>query len=188
MKKKILSLITILSLVVGTLGISFADANQTPDDRANSLLKAGIISGFGDGTLGLEKAITRAEFSSMLAKIIVDDEKEMEKYTNHSHFSDIEGDSWAAASINILFDKGIVNGYKDGTFRPKNEISFNEIIVMVVRSMDEEFEEGKTWYEGYVKRAKELGLLENIKAEDYSNSAKRQDVVDIIFNTLELNK
>ena len=188
MKKKILSLVITLTVVLGAFSPSFASTTQADDQRANRLLSEGIISGFGDGTVGLERPITRAGFSSMFAKVIVDDKDDLDKYKDHSHFSDIEKNNWATPSINILFDKGIVNGYKDGTYRPKNEISFNEIVVMVVRSMDLEIEKGDSWSEGYVKAAKELGLLENVKATDYSKSANRQNVVDIIYNTLELNK
>lgn len=36
--------------------------------------------------------------------------------------NDIEG-SWAKNEINYLYEKGIVSGYPDGSFRPNNFIS-----------------------------------------------------------------
>lgn len=197
MVKKILSLLIIVTLTLSALSMSFADKEITPstpitsEDKINSLLKKKIITGYNDGTIRLEKFITRAEFSSVLAKIIIgdeDEEKTIEQFKSKNHFSDLEKDSKINSYINLLFDKGIVSGYSDNTFRPENQVTFNEVITMVVRALEFEVEKGKTWSEGYVKKAKELELLKDITIENYSNSADRQKVFELIYNTLELNK
>lgn len=185
MNKKIISLFITLSLLLGVFSTSFA-ATTTADERVTHLLRIGIIRGYEDGTLRLEKPITRAEFSSILAKMIVDGEEEIEKYKEYSHFLDIDKDNWATPYVNILFDKGIVTGYGDSTYKPNNEINFNEVITMIIRSLDIQVETEKTWAEGYIKKAKELGILDNVKVTDYLKSANRQNIVDLIYNTLEL--
>ncbi len=197
MVKKILSLLIIVTLTLGVLSASFADkeiaptTQRTSEDKINSLLKKKIITGYSDGTIRLEKFITRAEFSSVLAKIIIadeDEEKTIEQFKSKSHFSDLQKDSKLNSYINLLFDKGIVSGYSDNTFRPSNEVTFNEVITMVVRALEFEVEKGKTWSAGYVKKAQELQLLKDITIDSYSNSADRQKVFELIYNVLELKK
>lgn len=190
MLKKVLSLIVVLALSLGALTISFAEKNITPEDKINDLISKRIIKGYGDGTLRLEKTITRAEFSSVLAQILIEDQDEeyLEKYNRYTHFDDVEVKNWANPYINVLFDKGIVSGYKDNTYKPNNNITFKEAITMIVRSLDVDIEEGASWSEGYIDKAKEIGLLDGIEISDYSDVSNRHKVFELIYNTLELNK
>ena len=41
--------------------------------------------------------------------------------------------SWARGEINYMMAKGILNGYPDGTFRPKNNITRAEIAALITR-------------------------------------------------------
>lgn len=190
MLKKVLSLTTVLALSLGALTMSFAEKNITPEDKINSLLSEQIISGYKDGTLRLEKSITRAEFSSVLAKILIENEDEdyLKKLGENSNFGDVDAKSWANPYINVLVDKGIVSGYKDNTYRPNNDITFKEAITMIVRSLDIDVEEGSSWSEGYINKAKEIGLLDGVEVSDYSAASNRHKIFELIYNTLELNK
>lgn len=38
-------------------------------------------------------------------------------------FSDVPDNHWAITSIEHLYDKGTLSGYKDGTFKPNNMIT-----------------------------------------------------------------
>lgn len=40
-----------------------------PSDKVDALVKAGLVQGYPDGTLGLEKPITRAEISVILTRL-----------------------------------------------------------------------------------------------------------------------
>lgn len=62
--------------------------------------------------------------------------------------SKIFGDAipaWAANSVNILSSNGIINGYPDSTFLPASNATRAEIVVMLIRLIDqqEEVEPGK---------------------------------------------
>lgn len=46
-------------------------------------------------------------------------------------FSDINEVSWASSTIQAVSDKGLINGYEDGTFRAKNNVTYSEAMVMV---------------------------------------------------------
>ena len=176
------------ALTIGALSFSFAEDDLSGEDKINSLIKSEIINGYTDGTLKLENSIQRSEFSSILAKLLVEEE-EIEDYRGHSEFEDVEKTSWASPFINILFDKGIANGFEDNTFRPNNDIGYDEILVMVVKSLDLDEEiEGSNWSEGYINKAKELGILDGLEIDDYSKKANRQQTFEIIYNTIEANK
>ena len=46
-------------------------------------------------------------------------------------FTDINEVSWASSTIQAVSDKGLINGYEDGTFRAKNNVTYSEAMVMV---------------------------------------------------------
>lgn len=50
-------------------------------------------------------------------------------------FSDINEVSWASSTIQAVSDKGLINGYEDGTFRAKNNVTYSEAMVMVYNLM-----------------------------------------------------
>ena len=51
-------------------------------------------------------------------------------------FTDINEVSWAYSTIQAVSDKGLINGYEDGTFRAKNNVTYSEAMVMIYNLMD----------------------------------------------------
>ena len=76
--------------------------------------------------------------------------------------NDIDG-HWAEESIKRAIDKGIINGYPDGSFKPDNSVSRAELAKILTIAFDlnsaaklpEEFEdvENNQWYYSYVQKA-----------------------------------
>ena len=93
----------------------------------STLANIGVIDGYQDGTFGPQRNITRAELATILARFC-DAAGSFDK----DHFNDISG-SWARRYINQAAKAGLVNGYSDGTFRPNQNITRAETIVMVNR-------------------------------------------------------
>ncbi len=50
-------------------------------------------------------------------------------------FSDLDETkySWALEQISAMADKGIINGYPDGTYMPENKVTQNEILLLIAR-------------------------------------------------------
>ena len=94
-----------------------------------TLNNAGIIYGRGNGIFDPNAPITRAEFASIATRFFGGG------YDGPDLFSDISG-HWAQDAINKAADRGIVNGYVDGTFRPDQNISRAEAIAMINRTLD----------------------------------------------------
>ena len=62
---------------------------------------------------------------------------------NNDYFSDIK-DSFAREYINVLYEKGVVNGMDDGTFQPDSYVTRQQFAAMLYRALglkDEDFAE-----------------------------------------------
>ena len=57
-------------------------------------------------------------------------------------FSDTKG-YWAEETIVRISALGLVSGYSDGTFKPRNEVSLQETVVMLVNTLGKKEEAGK---------------------------------------------
>ncbi|MGG0824519.1 S-layer homology domain-containing protein [Paenibacillus turicensis] len=84
-------------------------------------------------------------------------------------FSDVKDTHWAKKSITAAIEKGYVSGYPGGVFKPEQAIKRDEFMKMVVTAMKlpVETEGASTWYEPFVKVAKENKLYVN---SDFSDS------------------
>ena len=100
----------------------FSDAqNSWASTEIATLTNAGILKGYTDGTFRPNAAITRAEFAAIAARF--------DKLSGGDKtFTDVPTDHWAYAAITSAAEKGWVNGYADGTFRPNNAITRAEVV------------------------------------------------------------
>ena len=94
----------------------------------STLCNMGVITGYQDGTFGPQRNITRAELATILARFCDSSGNNtvLDRFTDISH-------SWARKYINLAAEAGLVYGYTDGTFRPDQNITRAETIVMVNR-------------------------------------------------------
>ena len=106
------------------LGNAFSDVN--PDDwfydNVMGAAANGYVSGYGDGTFGPTRSITRAEFAAMIAKAMGYDDS----LAGETRFKDVPADQWYAGVITYCFDNDIISGYDDGTFQPEKTITRQE--------------------------------------------------------------
>lgn len=100
----------------------FADANNSwATKEIATLTNAGILKGYNDGTFRPNASITRAEFAAIASRF--------DKLSGGTKtFSDVPSSHWAYAAITSAAEKGWVNGYSDGTFRPENAITRAEVV------------------------------------------------------------
>ncbi|WP_068614792.1 S-layer homology domain-containing protein [Paenibacillus tuaregi] len=84
----------------------------------------GLMHGYTDGTFGPERPLTRAEMAKIVSALLTGG-------TGSGHgFSDTAG-NWAEAEIRKVQGAGIINGYKDGTFRPNSPLTRAEAVVIM---------------------------------------------------------
>lgn len=101
---------------------------QWYNTAVSTMTKAGIISGYPNGTFSGERWITRAEFAAIAARF------SSEPDTGENQFTDISG-HWAAEYINRAAAQGWIYGYKDGTFQPNQSITRAEAMALVNRML-----------------------------------------------------
>lgn len=111
--------------------VSFSDVPATSwsasyVERASKL---GIVTGYSDGTYRPDNRVSRAEFATMVAKALALPQ------SGTASFPDTQG-HWAAKAIAALHEHGVINGYKDGSFRPDQEVTRAEIVAMLARLTD----------------------------------------------------
>lgn len=93
--------------------------------------------------------------------------------------ADVQG-HWAYASIKDAVERGIVNGYKDGTFKPAKLVSRAELVVMLMRALPGDAVEPSVvfadqqriggWAQQAINRAVQLGYVQG-----YADNSFRPD-------------
>lgn len=123
-----------------------------------------IINGYSDGTFKPNNSITRAEFAKLLVRGLKL-ESELENYDTSNTFEDIPNYYWAKKYIGVCSSKGFVNGTSENTYSPNDNITGEQLMVMLVRAANMEKEalklnnKDKSWSYGYLQIAKEKGLV-----------------------------
>ena len=106
---------------------NFSDvtADAWYNNAVSTMVNAGIIQGYEDGTFRPNNNITRAEFAAIASRFMssgYDVEKDL--------FSDIAS-HWARESINDAAMTQWIHGYPDGTFLPNKAITRAEAVTLV---------------------------------------------------------
>ena len=102
--------------------------------------------------------------------------------------NDIEN-HWAKDTILQLVDRGIINGYADGTFRPDNSINRDEYIKLVVAALGYELMNGPDyWAQPFIDKALELGLIRNGEFAAYDTPIHREEMASIIVKAAALTE
>ncbi|MBA4336573.1 hypothetical protein C0416_02240 [bacterium] len=120
--------------------------------------------------------------------------------TSAAQASDVDSSHPNYEAIMYLMDKGIVNGYSDGTIRPDQEITRAELLKIFVKSAagrPETFEYNRCfddveileWYTGYVCYAKAEGWVEGYEDGSFkpANSIDNLESLAMLFRTQGLN-
>ena len=93
-------------------------------------VELGLISGYPDGTFRPDQEITRAEFIALVNRAFG------YKTTTAYNFSDVKPDDWFAAEIGKAQVQGYIGGYPDGTVKPNNPITRQEVASILVKILE----------------------------------------------------
>ncbi len=89
--------------------------------------KLPFFEGYPDDTFRPNNTIIRAEMATVFARILG---LEGHEYTGNKSFSDLDG-HWAKNDILLVAEYGLLNGYKDGSFKPDGEMKRAEICSII---------------------------------------------------------
>lgn len=120
---------------------------ETPDDvqghwaekTINKWRQKSLVGGYPDGTFKPDRKLTRAEFVALVNRAF--------NYTKEAavQFTDVSSEEWYIADIAKAVAAGYINGYPDGTFRPDQIITRQEVAAILTRilSLEETTEDIK---------------------------------------------
>jgi hypothetical protein len=112
-----------------TGGPHFTDVPTTNPfyDYIETAYNHGVISGYSDGTFRWGNNVTRGQ----LSKIVVEAMQWTIDTTGGPHFTDVPTTETFYNWIETAFNRGIISGYSDGTFRPGNNATRGQIAKIV---------------------------------------------------------
>jgi len=106
----------------------FTDAAHSPFAQAISFVaSSGLMRGYEDGSFRPGGQLSRAEAATVLARM------HGLTGTGGTQFFDMQG-HWAANYVALAADRGIINGYGDGTFGPNRPLTRAEATALLVRA------------------------------------------------------
>jgi len=172
--------------------IVFKDIKSSPFELfIRHLHDMGKIKGYPDETFKPKNKITREEFVSMLVNVL---DIKKKKYTKYS-FGDIK-DSWAKDEIQLLYEMGIVNGFKDKTgklnFNPKGNLTYEQAIVMTAKAFrlnplqGVKSENASSWAWGYIKPMINNRILKqnDVDKQNLTSNATREWIAYLLSCSL----
>lgn len=94
--------------------------------------------------------------------------------------TDVTTQDWYHSDVTYLTEKGIVNGYSDGTFRPENQVQVDAFIKMMLTAMGHTLENGQTyWASTYIDKALAIGLIKEGEFARYDRPISRGEMAVI---------
>jgi len=180
-KSKLIAFFLIINISIASItSISSFATSPSDEDIAKKLIYMGIVTGYEDGSLRLDKTITRGEIATILTRILHPNNISISKLP----FSDIN-EHWAKKSICEIESLKIINGFEDGTFKPNNPITNAEAIAILSRILKKEhlLDSSMEWPYNYLT----LGVSLNFyKSPQESHNATRGEIFQLIFLSLQM--
>ncbi|KKC48049.1 MULTISPECIES: S-layer homology domain-containing protein [Paenibacillus] len=180
--KKSLSLVVTGALVTSVFASSAFAAELTTQQKFDALKAAGIVEGYPGGSAGLDKNITRAEISKVVALL-----QGLGEDAASSKYKDVAANYWAKGYIGAVTKAGIVNGLGNNLFGPTQNVTVEQVAKIIVESAGltpkaDAAVSGavSAWAKGYVAAAIEAGLID--QQASYKVAATRGQVFEAAYD------
>lgn len=160
----------------------------------NFLKDYGVINGYPDGTFKPNGIVSRVE----ALKFILSGSGDNLTSANSLPFSDTSVNEWYADYIATAYNRQIVDGYPDNSFKPASTVNKAEFIKMLLLAMDADIDMNITkdvysdvprdaWFAPYVQYAKERNLLV-IKNNEFrpNEGMTRAEVSELLYRAVLL--
>ncbi len=190
-KNKSIPAIFISILVLFLSAVSPVYATIPPDvvgtgyqESVNGLVELGIVAGTPDGTYKPENKITRAEAAKIAAKMLGLESAALASKTA-SGFADVRTGFWATGYINVSSEKGLIKG-NNGLFRPNDNISYAEVLTILVRALgyEQALDKSLKWPDNYLIKAFDLGIVGDVRWTNAGDPATRGNVAKLCWNAM----
>lgn len=89
-----------------------------------------VVQGAEAGEFAPERRVTRAEFAALLVRALGLREADAGR-----PFSDVQPADWFAGAASATQRAGLIGGYEDGTFRPNEYVTREQMVAMIARAL-----------------------------------------------------
>jgi hypothetical protein len=199
--------LTLLTRVNGSYMALYSPVSFTdlPEDHwgkqyIDILAARRIMVGY-DGKVNPDDNITRAELVAMAVRVLRANSLLGRTPEVYDNFPDVRPENWFWYEVNLAAKRGIVCGYEDGTMRPNNPITRQELAAIVARmatdaaelalqlepvAKDAGFIAG--WAKTYVAILEEMGFVEGDENGNFRPGApaKRCECAKLMVKLMEL--
>lgn len=175
--KKTVALLVAAALV---FGLALVVHSYSSYPGADKLKEYGFINGNENGDLLVDEYLGRAEACVLLAEMHGEKEKAKAfKGNGPDDFSDVGDKDWFAPYVRYANSRGWINGYTDGTFKPRDSVSVQMWAKMLLESLG--------YYQGWASAISDLSDLGvKIYAVD-SLKIKRGEAFDVMWAAVNKN-
>jgi hypothetical protein len=132
-------------------------AGHLYEDAIRFIYDKGIVQGYPDGSYKPNSTINRAELVKIVVEAVYNNE--FESYGNTACFNDVKAGDWYTKYVCFAKDRGIVEGYSDGTFQPAKGVNFVEALKIVMVGYGNEYTVSDPWYKSMVELASANNII-----------------------------
>jgi len=158
-------------------------------DAVKTLTQASVINGYTDGSFKPERSITRGQAAALLNNQLKINSESTEL------FSDVSENYRFSQDIASMKEAGIINGYPDGTFRPKETITRGQMALIIQNAFEIENDIGfvsqtKSGMDEAIVLLSHIDTTNEFQPKHFNSSsdATRADFSIALFNALENEK
>ncbi len=161
----------------------------------NYLRSKGTISGYPDGTFQPDREVSRIEALKMIFSGF---DLDLVLGRTVSFKDTAESGEWYSDYLATAADKGVVQGYPDGSFKPTQGVNRVEFLKMLFTSMDISVDpvviedpspdvDNLEWYAPYVQYALEKNIFPSLNSNSNfnpGNAMTRAEVAEVIYRLI----
>jgi hypothetical protein len=96
----------------------------------------GVVAGYEDGTYRPDDTVTRDQMAVFVSRAMVGGDDYVPTGPATAFFPDVPTDHWAFRYVEYIRGEGVTGGYPDGTYRPTEAVTRDQMAVYVQRAFD----------------------------------------------------
>ena len=182
--RKIISLLLAVSLLAA---FPMAPVYATNDNLTNAIqvvTDLNIFQGYEDGSLQLDKTITRAEFTTIAMRLL----NIGCGATTIAPFEDVKPSDWYCPYILAAKQQNIIHGVTATIFEPNSNITFEQAVKIIICLLgyQPKFANIPDAYPtAYIAEANMLGITKGINSH-IGMPASRKVIMQLVYNSLDV--
>ena len=176
----ILAVLMVFSMLVITGGAKESEAADY-SDAAHHLAAIGILKGDENGNLMLNENVNRYQAALFFVQAITGKtDPSVWNADKSAIFSDVPE---YGTAIDYLAGLGLIIGRGDGTYGYHDNITYQDMLTLAVRTLGYETENMSYPY-GYILEAQKLGLTDNIDNVNFKSYLNRGETAQLVWDML----